>query len=63
MRQLEERILEDCVSIMLWSPKMDIIAIALETGEVVLYRLNFQKVKEFQYPNISQLFVYHVLTM
>ncbi len=44
MRQLEERQVEMEVSSMLWSPKMDVLAMAMSTGDVALYRLNWQKV-------------------
>ncbi len=44
MRQLEERQVESEIDAMLWSPKMDILALANSNGEVALYRLNWQRV-------------------
>ncbi|KYM87857.1 Anaphase-promoting complex subunit 4 [Atta colombica] len=44
MRQLEERQLPAEVTTMLWSPKMDLLAISNVKGEVVLHRLTWQRV-------------------
>ncbi len=44
LRQLEERQVETSVCLLEWSPKMDILAVAMENGDVQLYRLNWQKV-------------------
>ncbi len=44
MRQLEERAVDPEVIRLLWSPKMDVLAVANVSGEVTLYRLNWQKV-------------------
>ncbi|KMR00221.1 anaphase-promoting complex subunit 4-like protein [Lasius niger] len=44
MRQLEERQLPAEVTMMLWSPKMDLLAISNVKGEVVLHRLTWQRV-------------------
>ncbi|XP_029678683.1 anaphase-promoting complex subunit 4 isoform X2 [Formica exsecta] len=44
MRQLEERQLAAEVTTMLWSPKMDLLAISNVKGEVVLHRLTWQRV-------------------
>ncbi|KYM97664.1 PREDICTED: anaphase-promoting complex subunit 4 [Cyphomyrmex costatus] len=44
MRQLEERQLPAEVTAMLWSPKMDLLAISNVKGEVVLHRLTWQRV-------------------
>ncbi|TGZ51439.1 anaphase-promoting complex subunit 4 [Temnothorax longispinosus] len=44
MRQLEERLLPAEVTTMLWSPKMDLLAISNVKGEVVLHRLQWQRV-------------------
>ncbi|XP_015607666.1 anaphase-promoting complex subunit 4 [Cephus cinctus] len=44
MRQLEERQLPAQVTIMRWSPKMDLLAIANIKGEVALHRLTWQRV-------------------
>ncbi|XP_011702235.1 PREDICTED: anaphase-promoting complex subunit 4 [Wasmannia auropunctata] len=44
MRQLEERQLPAEVTTMLWSPKMDLLAVSNVKGEVVLHRLTWQKV-------------------
>ena len=37
MRQLDERQTEHEVSSLVWSPKMDILALSLSTGAVSLY--------------------------
>ncbi|XP_063963789.1 anaphase-promoting complex subunit 4-like isoform X2 [Lytechinus pictus] len=42
-RQLEERNLSVEVTLMQWSPKMDLIALANENGEVLLQRLTWQR--------------------
>lgn len=44
MRQLEERQLLVETTIMRWSPKMDLLAIANQKGEVALHRLTWQRV-------------------
>ncbi|XP_011166857.1 anaphase-promoting complex subunit 4 [Solenopsis invicta] len=44
MRQLEERQLPAEVTTMLWSPKMDLLAVSNVKGEVVLHRLTWQRV-------------------
>lgn len=44
MRQLEERQLSAEVTTMLWSPKMDLLAVSNVKGEVVLHRLTWQRV-------------------
>jgi len=44
MRQLDERPTEFEVSLLVWSPKMDILALSLSTGAVSLYRLQWQRV-------------------
>nr|XP_050868144.1 anaphase-promoting complex subunit 4 isoform X1 [Vespula vulgaris] len=44
MRQLEERQLPAEVTIMRWSPKMDLLAVANVKGEVALHRLTWQRV-------------------
>lgn len=44
MRQMDERTTEQEVLLLLWSPKMDILALAFQSGEVSLYRLQWQKV-------------------
>lgn len=44
MRQLEERGVDAEITLMVWSPKMDIVAVANINGVVTLYRLNWQKV-------------------
>jgi hypothetical protein len=45
LRQLEERGVEHEVALMRWSPKMDVLALAFDSGDVALYRLNWQKVR------------------
>ncbi|XP_022085511.1 anaphase-promoting complex subunit 4-like, partial [Acanthaster planci] len=42
-RQLEERSLATEVSLMCWSPRMDLVALANVNGEVLLQRLTWQK--------------------
>lgn len=44
MRQLEERQLPAEVTMMRWSPKMDLLAVANVKGEVALHRLTWQRV-------------------
>ncbi|XP_057326177.1 anaphase-promoting complex subunit 4 [Microplitis mediator] len=44
IRQLEERQLATEVTIMRWSPKMDLLAVANKKGEVSLHRLTWQRV-------------------
>ena len=57
-RQLEERQVEVQVHHFIWSNKIDILALALENGEVVLYRLNWQKVR-FSFKLSNDTFVIH----
>ena len=51
MRQLEERQVENEIKLMLWSPKMDIIAVGFVVGDVSLYRLNWQKLWTLSLPD------------
>jgi len=44
MRQMDERQTEHEVSLLVWSPKMDILALSLSTGAVSLYRLQWIRV-------------------
>ena len=44
LRQMEDRSVEAGVALMAWSPKMDILALGLLNGAVVLYRLNWQRI-------------------
>lgn len=44
MRQLEERHMATKVDIMIWSNKMDLLALSNSKGEVALHRLSWQKV-------------------
>ena len=44
MKLLEEKNVDKGISHFVWSPKMDIIAVASEQNDTSLYRLNFQKV-------------------
>ncbi|XP_043462113.1 anaphase-promoting complex subunit 4 [Leptopilina heterotoma] len=44
MRQLEERQVSTEITLMRWSPKMDLLALANVKGEVTLHRLTFQRV-------------------
>ncbi|EDV25859.1 uncharacterized protein TRIADDRAFT_55371 [Trichoplax adhaerens] len=43
-KQLQDKSLPSHVSYVRWSPKMDLIAMATEEGEIWLYRLSWQKV-------------------
>ncbi|CAM1319382.1 ANAPC4 (predicted) [Pycnogonum litorale] len=43
-RQIDEKHVADEIKLMEWSPKMDLIALALKQGEVALHRLSWQKV-------------------
>uniref|UniRef100_A0A2R5LB43 Anaphase-promoting complex subunit 4 n=1 Tax=Ornithodoros turicata TaxID=34597 RepID=A0A2R5LB43_9ACAR len=43
-RQIEERHVPAEVAFMLWSPKLDLIALALVQGEVALHRLSWKRV-------------------
>lgn len=43
-RQIEERHVSAEVEFMLWSPKLDLIALALVQGEVALHRLSWKRV-------------------
>ena len=44
LKLLEEKNVDKGISHFVWSPKMDIIAVASEQNDTSLYRLNFQKV-------------------
>ena len=44
LRQVEERQMDSRIQLMAWSPKSDLLAAANKQGEVVLYRMNWQKV-------------------
>lgn len=44
MRQLEERQVDRAINCLLWSPRMDILAVVSETNDVSLFRLNWQRV-------------------
>ncbi|EZA53477.1 Anaphase-promoting complex subunit [Ooceraea biroi] len=55
IRQLEERQLPAEVTIMLWSPKMDLLAISNVKGEVVLHRLTWQRVWLLSPPDESDV--------
>ena len=44
MRQMDEKSTDQEVSLMVWSPKMDILALAFDTGCLSLYRLQWQKI-------------------
>lgn len=43
-RRIDERHVSAEVDFMLWSPKLDLIALALVQGEVALYRLSWKRV-------------------
>ena len=46
LKQLEERQVETAVELMAWSPKMDILALAMKSGDLQLCRAagNWQKI-------------------
>jgi len=44
MRQMDERQISQEVSLLLWSPKMDILATAFDNGDLCLYRLQWNRV-------------------
>ena len=46
LKQLEERQVETAVELMAWSPKMDILALAMKGGDLQLCRAagNWQKI-------------------
>ena len=44
LRLLEEKQTETEVRFMLWSPKMDILALAFSSGSISLHRLQWQKI-------------------
>lgn len=48
MRQLEERQVDRALTHLLWSPKIDIIAVVSENNDISLFRLNWQRVRKFQ---------------
>ncbi len=43
MRQLEERQVDRAITDLLWSPKMDILAVVSDNNDISLFRLNWQK--------------------
>ena len=45
MKLLEDRQVDRTISNLLWSPKMDILAVVYETNDVSLFRLNWQRVR------------------
>ncbi|ESO10660.1 hypothetical protein HELRODRAFT_167167 [Helobdella robusta] len=51
-KQVDEKHLHAEVDLMLWSPKMDLIALSMATGEVCLFRLSWQKV--WSIPKINE---------
>ncbi|KAK0081196.1 hypothetical protein PV326_007815 [Microctonus aethiopoides] len=54
IRQLEERQVPTEVTLMRWSPKMDLLAIANVKGEVALHRLTWQRVWLLNPPDESE---------
>ena len=44
MRQMDEKTTDQEVSLMVWSPKMDILALAFSSGSISLHRLQWQKI-------------------
>ena len=55
MKLLEEKNVDKGISHFVWSPKMDIIAVASEQNDTSLYRLNFQKVSLKTCPNFQKV--------
>lgn len=55
MKLLEEKNVDKGISHFVWSPKMDIIAVASEQNDTSLYRLNFQKVSHETGPNFQKV--------
>jgi WD40 repeat protein len=43
-KKIDEKNVNQEVKLMLWNPKMDLIAIAFQNGDVHLYRMSWQKV-------------------
>ena len=44
MKLLEEKQVDRAITQLLWSPKMDILAVVSENNDTSLFRLNWQKV-------------------
>ena len=44
MRQMDEKTTDQEVKLMVWSPKMDILALAFSSGSISLHRLQWQKI-------------------
>ena len=44
MKLLEEKQVDRAITQLLWSPKMDILAVVSENNDASLFRLNWQKV-------------------
>ncbi|GAB6021412.1 hypothetical protein CHUAL_004021 [Chamberlinius hualienensis] len=49
-RDMEDKLISAEIAEMAWSPKMDLIAVANVKGEVILYRLSWQKVWTLEVP-------------
>jgi hypothetical protein len=43
-KQIDEKHITQEVKLMLWNPKMDLIALAFTNADIHLYRMNWQKV-------------------
>ncbi|CAG0919775.1 unnamed protein product [Notodromas monacha] len=55
LRYVEEKPVGIPLTLLEWSPKMDLIAVASKTGEALLYRLNWVKIWGRAPPDISAL--------
>ena len=55
LKQLEERQVETAVELMAWSPKMDILALAMKSGDLQLCRAagNWQKIWSAAPPSVK----------
>lgn len=56
IKQLEERQVDREITNLLWSPKMDILAVVSENNDISLFRLNWQRVRHFPRLSCSILF-------
>ncbi|TRY62653.1 hypothetical protein TCAL_16639 [Tigriopus californicus] len=50
LAKLEERQMDPEVEMLMWSPVMDILAVALVNGDVALFRLNWQRIWTYSPP-------------
>jgi WD40 repeat protein len=50
-KQIDEKHINQEVKLMLWNPKMDLIALAFSNGDLHLYRMTWQKVWSLSSPH------------